>query len=423
MTDDRGVLRGIAWREIFPWLMILRTFRTAVAPSVLLAAAAGTLVTPLARYVGAYVFLNADDREAMRTFASIDGYPPAPPPGASIATQVPQAIEGYLPHVPSAIEEAYFGYVEPFWRLFHLDLPLRHAAFYVFVSLWTIAVWAFFGGIITRLAVNRLGPQQNPNGRETVTFVARRYLQYFFAPLYPLLGIAVIVLLMIPLGLLMRLDVGVVLAGIVWIVVVLLGLIAAWLLIGLLFGWPLMWPAISSERDGDAFDAFSRSYAYVYGKPLHYLFYVIVAALFGTLCWALVHYGATMVVEFGFWAASWGSGGERMQVIRELAHRAPWHIGSGERFGTLEAGAALISTSLLLVRLLVTAFTFAFFWVNASAIYLLLRSDVDGKEVDEVYQLDEENRFAAGRRAIAETPSAPATSTPAEDAAREDTAE
>src|SRR5690606_28380779 len=75
MTDDRGVLRGIAWREIFPWLMILRTFRTAVAPSVLLAAAAGTLVTPLARYVGAYVFLNADDREAMRTFASIDGYP------------------------------------------------------------------------------------------------------------------------------------------------------------------------------------------------------------------------------------------------------------------------------------------------------------------------------------------------------------
>jgi hypothetical protein len=406
MTDDRGVLRRIAWRELFPWLILLRTFRTATAPTILLAAVLGTILTPVARMAGSYVFLTSEDREAMRRFGTVDGFPPAPPPAASFATQVPEAVDSYLPHVPSAIEEAFYRFVEPFWRLFHLDLPLRHAAYYVFVILWTVAVWAFCGGFITRAAVSRLGPEQDVGPKETVQFVARRYLQYLFAPLYPLLGVGVIALLLMPLGLLMRLDVGVVLVGVVWIFVVLLGMLATWLLVGLLFGWPLMWPAIGAEREGDAFEAFSRSYAYVYGKPLHYLFYVVVAALFGTLCWAVVNYAATMVVELGFWGASWGSGSERMLQIREIAYNSPWYVVRGERFGALEAGAALIGLSLLLVRLIVTGFTFSFFFVNASAIYLLLRSDVDGKEMDEVYQPEDEMRFAAGRRAIAETPAA-----------------
>lgn len=421
MADDSRVVRSVAWREIFPWLIILRTFRTALAPTVLLAAVLGTILTPAARIAGAYIFLTAEDRDAMRRFSPVDGYPPAP--GAPIATQVPEAVEGYLPHVPSAVEEAFFRFVEPFWRIFHLDLPLRHAAYYVFVVLWTVGVWAFCGGVITRIAVSRLGAEQGIGPREAVLFVARRYLQYLFAPLYPLLGVACLALLLLPLGLLMRLDIGVAIAGVFWLLVIVLGLVAAWLLIGVLFGWPLMWPAIGAEREGDAFEAFSRSYAYVYGKPLHYLFYAIVAALFGTLAWAVVNYAATMVVEFGFWGASWGSGGERMQRIRELAYSSPWYVLTGDDVGTLEIGAALIGLSLLVVKLVVTAFTFSFFWVNASAIYLLLRYDVDGKEMDEVYQPEDDLRFAAGRRAVAETSTPPAQDAANAAAGSEDAAE
>ena len=85
-----------------------------------------------------------------------------------------------------------------------------------------------------------------------------------------------------------RLGFGSVLAGLLWIFVVIAGLGALWLFGGLIFGWPLMWPTISAERDGDPFEAFSRSFSYVYGKPLHYFFYVVVAAAFGALCWAVV---------------------------------------------------------------------------------------------------------------------------------------
>ena len=38
MTDERGVLRRIAWRELFPWLIIFRTFRLAISPTLLLVA-------------------------------------------------------------------------------------------------------------------------------------------------------------------------------------------------------------------------------------------------------------------------------------------------------------------------------------------------------------------------------------------------
>ena len=47
------------------------------------------------------------------------------------------------------------------------------------------------------------------------------------------------------------------------------------LAVGLAAGWPLMWPTISSEGT-DAFDALSRSYAYVYQRPLAYLLYAVI---------------------------------------------------------------------------------------------------------------------------------------------------
>ena len=79
-----------------------------------------------------------------------------------------------------------------------------------------------------------------------------------------------------------------------------------------------MWGALSADREGDAFDAFSRSFSYVYGRPLNYLFYDIVAALLGALGYAAAQVFIDVVYEFGFWAVSWGAGGERIKEIRGL---------------------------------------------------------------------------------------------------------
>ena len=54
------------------------------------------------------------------------------------------------------------------------------------------------------------------------------------------------------------------------------------LTIGLAAGWPLMAPTVSTEGT-DTFDALSRSYAYVYQRPLAYLLYAVAATIIGIL--------------------------------------------------------------------------------------------------------------------------------------------
>jgi hypothetical protein len=147
-----------------------------------------------------------------------------------------------------------------------------------------------------------------------------------------------------------------------------------------------MWPTISAERDGDPFEAFSRSYAYVYGKPLHYFFYILIAAIFGTLCLAVVWAAATIVQEFGFWALSWGSGGPSAAELWTHAR----DVANGEfhssKLGALwTSGATLIGLVVALIDAVVAAFRYSFFFCAASAIYLLLRHDVDEKEMYEVF--------------------------------------
>jgi hypothetical protein len=184
---------------------------------------------------------------------------------------------------------------------------------------------------------------------------------------------------------------------------------------GLIFGWPLMWPTISAERDGDPFEAFSRSFAYVYGKPLHYLFYAIVGCLYGALCLAVVQGAAALVTEFGFWALSWG-GGQTVAEIRQLVEQVLAGVDLSEhRNQTLVFGSSLFALVIGLVRTVVTAYMYCFFWCVASAIYLLLRMDVDEKEPDEVY-LDQQPTSASspppaatGPQAVTTSDSAPAS--------------
>ena len=63
-------------------------------------------------------------------------------------------------------------------------------------------------------------------------------------------------------------------------------------LVGLV-GYPLMYTTISAEGDqSDTFDALSRSINYVYQSPWHYIWYWIVAVVYGaavTLLRAVLH--------------------------------------------------------------------------------------------------------------------------------------
>jgi hypothetical protein len=390
MTEIPGTLRSIAWSELFPWLILFRTFRIAISPTLLAVATAAVLATSLGWSIAGRIFLTPEQRLSQ-------------PPGSQLEATLPAQAAAYLPpSVRTPLVEAYAALAEPLARFFQLKLTLREAAFYLFGFLWTLAVWSLPGGMITRRAVVQLATDAAPGAMPTATFAAARFHWYFLAPLGPLLVIVLLAAPIAAVGLLFRASpgLGAALAGLVWVLVAIAGVGAMWIFGGLLFGWPLMWPAISAERDGDAFEAFSRSYSYVYGKPLHYFFYVVVAAAFGALCWAVVWTAAAIVREFGFWALSWGCGGEVADQLRLHA----LDIANGEFIWRDNArlwnfGVVLIGAVIALLHAAVAAFRFTFFFTAASAIYLLLRFDVDEKELDEVYQQPAEVPQAAPTKA------------------------
>src|SRR6478736_6058973 len=144
MTDTPGQIRHIAWRELFPWLILFHTFRIAISPPLLALATVAVLLMPLGWKIGAVLFLTADQRAAL-------------PATSQLAGALPPAIRAWIPAGASnAVLGTYFELTEPLARLFRLDFSLSEAAYYAFGFLWTMAIWSFPGGVISRRAVVQL---------------------------------------------------------------------------------------------------------------------------------------------------------------------------------------------------------------------------------------------------------------------------
>src|SRR5262249_39790436 len=150
--------------------------------------------------------------------------------------------------------------------------------------LWTLAAWAFFGGAITRMAAVQLTRKEKISVAEAVKFTMSRFTSFLTAPLIPLIGVVLFLILLILFGLLhtfIPLVGDIVVDGLGWPLVLLAGLVMAVILVGLT-GWPMMYATISTEGS-DSFDALSRSYSYVLTNPWHYIWYALVALTYGAI--------------------------------------------------------------------------------------------------------------------------------------------
>ena len=403
MPNDGGPLREIAWSEIFPWLLLVRAFRVSIQVWQLLLGATGVLLTILGWWALANVFGGTKEEPLKDWLAGPyqscpwtepdDAWPwtsLGPWPDLDSVQLVPQqAVDPshhrlWQPGPPqlgrypgSPFLGAWRQLRAPFRQLFDRKLGITGLAFLLCACLWATAVWALFGGAITRRAALDLGREENLGVKGSLRFAAAKWGSYVLAPLLPMFGLLICAAPILVLGLLMRFDVGLLLVGVVWPLALLASILMALLLLALLFGWPLMWPTISTEMS-DSFDAVSRSWSYVYHRPLHYLFYAAVVTVLGGLGWLLVAYFADWVAYLPVWAASWTAGQERMDEI----------FGGGASLGTTGRwGAEIIHFWDGCVRLLALGFVYSYFWTASTAIYLLLRRDDDGTDLDDV-QLD-----------------------------------
>ena len=381
MAADQSEIRAVAWTEVFPWLMIFRSFSLAISMPMLALATLGVLLTPIGWLAGELVLPD-----------QVADVQVAPEIGARHVWPVESRAWQRVRSTPSAIpiqglrwtgpmQRVFTDGLQPFRHLFERDITWPLFAYYLIGGVWTLLIWSVLGGAMTRMAAVRLGRNEREGMFESLGFAMKRFVAYFGAPLFPLLGIVVVVVMCLPVGWLIRWDPGVLIAGLLWFFVLVGSLLMMILLLGLAVGWPLMWGVTSVEEMGDIFEATQRSYSYTFGRPLRYLFYALLALLLGSAGFLLVQVFAEGVVALGGWAVSWGAGNARLAAL----HAADTSL--------VLIGQTMIQLLNGLVFTVASAYRYSFFWSAVAATYLLLRRDVDQTAFDDIYVLGVHERY------------------------------
>jgi hypothetical protein len=306
-------------------------------------------------------------------------------------------------------------FFRPVVYLLRPEAGFWNSIYFLLVLLWTLATWAFFGGAITRMAAVQVARKEKIGMGEALRFTRTRLVSYFSAPLVPLAGVVVFVILLILFGLVHLIPAfgDIVVDGIGWPLVLLAGLIMAVILVGLV-GWPMMYATISTEGS-DSFDALSRSYSYVLTNPWQYIWYSLVALAYGAVVVFFVGFMGSLMIYLGKWGVS-------QTPFISNAHREPEYlfIYAPTSFGWRELliqgstvvdingnplpgntlywwnsmGAGMVAFWLGLAFLMIIGFGYSYFWSASTIIYLLMRRKVDDTDIDEVYLEEDESEEA-----------------------------
>lgn len=335
---------------------------------------------------------------------------------------------------------------------------------YLFLILLSnVAIWAFCAGIITRIAAVQLTNKGPISLKQAVRFVCKRYLGYLGAPLVPLVIVGACVVGLILYGILGLIPLigDIFILGIGLPVIIIVGGIMAVFLVGLV-GYPLMFTTLSAEGDqSDTFDALSRSLNYVYQSPWHYMWYWLVAVLYGAAVTFFVLFFTSLMVYVGKWAVSipanavWSSrqpdflfiyapesfgwrqlltadgpfalrsemimtdrnGNETTDPSAAVRRVFVYKPVNPEVFNQARSefyiyntwGAGIVCFWLTLMFLMMLGFSYSFFWCAATMIYFLMRKRVDEAELDEVFIEDEEPEAPLAPPKIAEGTTQPAS--------------
>ena len=382
-------VRSVDWQSVLPWTLIFRTVPLAGGFSVVSLGALGVLLSWLGWSLGGFVLGINDERlETLPHLAAIEAQHASV---TSPAVTLPK--DRKLSELPRDGVTRVIGY---YWSpaVGVLRVPEeRGLVTFAYLSwglLWSLAVWSWTGGAIARIAVVRLGRDEGMGIKSALLFSTRRFLAFFAPPLYPLALLVLLALLGILPGLLVRLDWGAGFVSVFWLLGLAVSMIFTIVILGVLVGWPLM--VVTTAAEGtDSLDGLARGFAYSFQRPINYALYLIVSICFSILCVAVAALVANLVLDLTYWSMSWGAGGERIATLRpHLMDPASEILASEATSGSLKFAQGTFQFWDGLLGVLLNGFAFGLFWCLYSAIYLLLRRDVDETEVDEVFIDDEE---------------------------------
>lgn len=436
MAEESHSLRSIDYRQVLPWTYLFRTFRLAIdfrkillaSIAVLLIAAgdwvfvqlplapgaasnAGVITAPLDRVNDATNSVvwpwqrDLEYRRALNETTSVVLFP-----GGRL--QINGDVDAPWARLPAIqmLRELVIVPISALWNiatnwqlpllpvqqlagpaieLFEGDRTWSSAAFAWTRILWTLIVWALFAVALTRMAAVQFARSERISTRSAMRFAGGKFLSGLTAPLLPTAGLIVVWIVLLGLGLLGRIPgTGEALVGGLGFVAVIFGLVGALLVAGLLVGWPLMYPTIGVEAS-DAFDGFSRSFSYVYGKPWHYLWLAVLAMGYGSIVIFVVWLIVSLIAYLTGWGISSGLG---IEATGGLFQSIPATLGGTVTAQTdMTLGARLMNVWLNVLATAVIGFIHSYFWCAATIAYFLLRKADDATNLDEVFFLDDDD--------------------------------
>ena len=275
---------------------------------------------------------------------------------------------------------------------------LGYEAGVIILALLVIVAWAFTGAFICRYVGLSLAGE-NPDCQAVVGFAWRRLATFIKAPLLPVATMAGFGLGLVLLALPGAIPVvGNILIGVGFIIFLAGGLIILLMILGLLGGTGLIYPALAVEG-ADSFDAISRSFSYLYSRPWRMLLYSLLALFYGVATYLFLSFALYVLLAATHLLVGWGMG------AFGLAHG--WYAGQGKldllwaapTFGHLISpinwwamnlseflGASALVFWLYLAVSLLGAYVISYFFAVNTIIYLLLRHQVDGPTPREIFR-------------------------------------
>ena len=371
-----------------PEWMLLRAVRLAMRPSYLFFAAWGAIACSLGwSLLGVMLLPEGVPDSPRKTAAQYEleinsNYfhqfpggrkPDADPFGWSQLPPVRWAAERVGQPPDNPVTAVPFRMVEPFYQALKPQPSWSLRFYYLLGGLWSWLVWSIVGGAITHMAVLYFAREESRDPQLAVRYALAKIPSHLGAMLLPTCGALLLTLPIALLGVVMRSDLGLAIVGLVWVLVLPVAAVMAMVVMAWSLGWPLCWGALSSEGT-DAFDAFSRAMSYTFQKPVRYVWYMAVATVGGLVGWLFVWAASELIVQLAIHSASLGVGHARWEQVM-----------SGSDVGGMAGfGAGFIQFWNGLIRTFGSAFAFSYFWTVMAGIYLLLRYEADGTELDEV---------------------------------------
>jgi len=297
-------------------------------------------------------------------------------------------------------------------------------------GIWAFLVFGLFGGAIVRSAAVELATDDRISIGEAFRFAVKKYFSFLFAPFMPVIVILFFAGCILLAQAIINLPIFGFIASIVLVpLMIISGFIIIVVTIGLIFGFVLMYPTIGAEGS-DSFDAISRAYSYVFMKPWKFIWYngvVLFYAMAITLFLSLfAGYSVKAVADFSqavgkldsakqIWPTVYSDVNKSLETVTPPVRFVFHEIDKLDCTGYFRrASDMVLSVSKLpsekiveiepkngLTRYVVSFFVHLYVAVYLAIVvsllltlntitYFLLRKDVDGNDLTEVYLEEEE---------------------------------